>query len=51
MRSALNIQFSEVDKLLKRIPGRVKSGTRTEMEWLKNILLNKGINAEIVEEK
>jgi DNA-directed RNA polymerase subunit RPC12/RpoP len=51
MRSALNIPFSEVDKLLKLIPGRVKSGTRAEMEWLKNLLLNKGINVGIVEEQ
>ena len=51
IRSALNIPFSEVSNILKLIPGRVKSGTRTEMEWLKNLLLNKGINVEIFEEK
>lgn len=51
MRSALNIPFSEVGNILKLIPGRVKSGTRAEMEWLKNVLLNNGINVGILEEK
>ena len=45
--AALNIPFSEAKKLLNTIPGRVKSGTRTEIEWLKKFLLKHGINVTI----
>ncbi len=47
IRAALNLPFSDVKSILRTIPGRLKSGTRAEMEWLKKRLSNKGINVEI----
>ena len=50
IRAALKLPFSDFKAILKTIPGRLKSGTRAEMEWLKERLSNKGINVEIVRE-
>ncbi len=50
IRAALNLPFSDFKAILKTIPGRLKSGTRAEMEWLKKRLSNKGLNVEIIRE-
>ncbi|RKZ69998.1 MAG: hypothetical protein DRR19_33650 [Candidatus Parabeggiatoa sp. nov. 1] len=51
IRTALHLPFSDLKAILKSIPGRLKSGTKAEMEWLKKCLSNKGINVEIVLEQ
>lgn len=45
----LNTDFDDVSAMLKRIPGIVYVGTRTEMQWLQSRLVEFGFESSVVE--
>lgn len=48
LRQALGISLTETQRLLKCFPDSSIKGTQTEMEWLKQLLATKEIQATVV---
>ena len=46
LRQALNLSIKEASKLSKKFP-RIISGTKVEIQWLKELLLSKNIQSSI----
>ena len=46
IRQALNLSLQEVSNLFKKFPV-LNSGTKTEMQWLQQILSQEGINSSV----
>ena len=48
LRQALGLSLTETQKLLKCFPDFLIKGTKTEMDWLKQLLATKEIQATVV---
>ena len=48
LRQALNLSLAEAGRLLENFPNSLISGTKTEMEWLKQLLATEKIEALVV---
>jgi ribosomal protein L7/L12 len=46
LRQALNLSIEEISKLFKNMPNII-SGTKIEIQWLRQLLSNKGIESSI----
>ena len=48
LRQALSLSLTETQRLLKCFPNCLIKGTKTEMDWLKQLLATKEIQATVV---
>ncbi|HCF28764.1 MAG TPA: hypothetical protein DEV81_16530, partial [Cyanobacteria bacterium UBA11049] len=48
LRQALGLSIAEAGRLLKHFPDYLISGTKTEMEWLQQLLATEKIEALVV---
>ena len=50
LRKALNLSIKDASNLLKNFPNII-SGTKMEMQWLKELLLNENIQSSVAKIK